>query len=104
MLACWNPTTLHVTQTLSPNVEPKNCVTCNYRHTIVTWMWAHKETLQILSPPIASKLGGGGHQLKSRNHVGTTIGCFLFIGHKKKQKKNFGSTIAYSNYKTCDYM
>ena len=38
-------------------------------------------------PSHSKQARGGGHQLKSRNHVGTTIGCFLFIGHKKKQKK-----------------
>ena len=44
----------------------------------------------------------GGGRPKSRNHVRTTIGCFLFIG--KKIYKNFGSIIAYLNYETCDYI
>ena len=46
--------------------------------------------------------GGGVNQQKSRNHVRTTIGCFLIIG--KKNDINFGSTIAYLNCETCDYM
>ena len=42
----------------------------------------------------------GGDCTKSKNHMRTTIGCFLFIG--KKNYINFGSTIAYLNYETCD--
>ena len=41
--------------------------------------------------------GRGVHQPKR-----TIIGCFLFIG--KKIYRNFGSTIAYLNCETCDYI
>ena len=50
----------------------------------------------------ATKLKGGGDRPNNRNHVRTTIGCFLFNG--KKTYENFGSTIFYLNYKTCDYI
>ena len=46
---------------------------------------------------IIESIAGGGDLQKSRNHVRITIGCFLFIG--KKNYINFGSTIAYLNYK-----